>query len=29
MEDGQTNDTANEFEVVQMFRVDTRMRIDL
>jgi hypothetical protein len=29
MEDGQTNDTANEFEVIQMFRVDTRMRIDL
>lgn len=29
MENGQTNDPTNEFEVVQMLRVDTRVRVDL
>jgi hypothetical protein len=29
MEDGETNNTSNELEVVQMFRVDTGVRIDL
>lgn len=29
MEDGQTDHPANEFEVVEMFRVDPRVRIDL
>src|SRR4051794_35068568 len=29
MEDGQSNNSANELEVVEMFRVDARMRINL
>lgn len=29
MEDGQTNHPTDKFEVVEMFRVDPRMRIDL
>ena len=29
MEDGETNDAANEFEVVEMFGVDARVGIDL
>lgn len=29
MEDGQTNDPADESEVVQMFRINTGMWIDL
>jgi hypothetical protein len=29
MENGETHDTANEFEVVQVFGVDARMRVDL
>jgi hypothetical protein len=29
VEDGQTDDTANEFEVIEMLRVDARMGIDL
>jgi len=29
MEDGQTDDATDEFEVVEMFGVDAGMRIDL
>jgi len=29
MENGQSDNTSNEFEIVQMFRVDARMRVDL
>jgi len=29
MEDSETDDSSDELEVVQMFRVDTRMRVDL
>lgn len=29
MEYGQADDSADEFEIVQMFRIDTRVRIDL
>jgi hypothetical protein len=29
MENGQSNHAADESEVVQMFRIDTRVRIDL
>jgi hypothetical protein len=29
VENGQTNDPTNEFEVVQMLWVDTRVRVDL
>jgi hypothetical protein len=29
VENGQTNDPTNEFEVIQMLRVDTGVRIDL
>ena len=29
MENGQTHNSSNKLEVVQMFRVDARMRVDL
>lgn len=29
MEDGQTNDTSNEFEVIQVTRVDAGVGVDL
>jgi hypothetical protein len=29
MEDGETHDTADEFEVVQVLGIDTRVRVDL
>ena len=29
MEDSKTDNPSNEFEIVEMFRVDTRMRVDL
>ena len=29
MEDGQPNNSPNKFEVIQMFRIDARMRVDL
>lgn len=29
VEDGQTNDSPNEFEVIEMFRVNAGVRVDL
>jgi hypothetical protein len=29
MEDGQANHSPNELEIVEMLRIDSRMRIDL